>query len=240
MAPGGAAEEAQTWTHHVCSQLVGREWSLLCKTWLCPSLQSSLLVQEGWQETGTVTQSTSLSGPERKCVNKAITHAIQLPPCLQPQGAELWHICEAYDSTEHHREKWENNPEKGNLLLMLHGAWMGRWEGSQGVEKSKCQHYLELANCWRDCRDICRMIVPGWMLRTTFGSIVILAISREVGEMPPGWALTENPPGICEWVHSFKNIFLLSNAPHIHHPGYIIDIVFALMAKPSASCCALC
>lgn len=81
------------------------------------------------------------------------------------------------------------------------------------------------------------MVVPGWMFRATSGRTVILAVSREAGVMPLGWALTENPPDIYEWVHSFKNTFLPSNDPHIHHPGHIIDIVFALTAKPSAVLC---
>lgn len=72
------------------------------------------------------------------------------------------------------------------------------------------------------------------------GTIVILAVSREAEVMPSGRTLTENPPDICKRVHSFKNTFLPSNAPHIHHPGRITDIVFALMAKPSAYCCSLC
>lgn len=29
-------------------------------------------------------------------------------------------------------KNWENSPEKGDLLLVLHGDGMGRWEGSQG------------------------------------------------------------------------------------------------------------
>lgn len=103
MAPGGAAEEARTQTHHMCSQLTRREWSHLCKTWLCPSLQSSLLVQEGWQRTGTVTQSTSVLGPGMKYVNTA---AAPLP--VAP-GGEIWHICGVYDRTEHHRKKWGNS-----------------------------------------------------------------------------------------------------------------------------------
>lgn len=119
------------------------------------------------------------------------------------------------------------------------------WEDGKGVretsrEKFKCQHYLELANCWRDYGGICRMVVPGWMLKTMSGSTVILTVSREAGVMPPGWALTENSPDIYEWVRSFKNTFLPSNAPHIYHSGHITDIVFALIAKPSAYCCSLC
>ena len=57
-------------------------------------------------------------GLGRKCVNKSIiTHAIQLPPHLQPQGAELQHVCGAYDRTQCHSKKWENSPEKGDLQL---------------------------------------------------------------------------------------------------------------------------
>lgn len=67
---------------------------------------------------------------ERKCVNKGIIHAMQLPPCLQSQGAKHWPICGAHVRAEHHREKWEDSPEKGDLLLVLHRAGMGRWEGS--------------------------------------------------------------------------------------------------------------
>lgn len=51
------------------------------------------------------------------------------PPCLQPHGAEVWHTCGAYGRTEHHRKKWENSPEKRDLLLELHGAGMGRESG---------------------------------------------------------------------------------------------------------------
>lgn len=83
------------------------------------------------------------------------------------------------------------------------------------------------------------MVVPRWMLRTTSGSIVIPAVSREVRVMPPGWAVTENPPDFCERVHSFKNTFFPSDAPHIHQPRHIIDTAFALMAKPSAYCRSL-
>lgn len=61
---------------------------------------------------------------------------MQPPPCLQPQEPqELSSVdmCGAYARTEHHRRKnWENSPEKGDLLLVLHGDGMGRWEGSQG------------------------------------------------------------------------------------------------------------
>lgn len=103
---------------------------------------------------------------------------------------------------------WENSPEKGDLLLVLHGTGMGRWEGSQ-----------------EEVESICRMVVPGWMLS---GNTVILIVSRESMVMLPGWALMENPSGICEWVHSFINPFLPSNVTHIHHPGHIIMLCLPL------------
>lgn len=70
-------------------------------------------------------------------------------------------------------KKWENSPEKGDLLLALHGTGMGRWEGSQ-----------------KEVEGICRMVVPGWMLS---GSTVILPVFREA-RVIASWVSTHGKP----------------------------------------------
>lgn len=106
---------------------------------------------------------TQVWGPGRTCVNKGSTRAMQLPPCLQPQGAGLWHTRGAYDRAEHHRKKWKTTLRRE---ICCSCCIVRGWEGGKGVrerlgKKSKCQHYLELANCWRDYRGIFRMVVGG-------------------------------------------------------------------------------
>lgn len=241
MAPGGAAEEAQTGNNHVSSWLTRREWSCHCQTWLCPCLPSSLLLQEGWQRTRTVTQSTSVSRPGRNHDNKGITHAMKLPPACSPRGlnsvTRVGHMTEQSIAGKNGKTalRWE---------ICCSCCMELGWEGAKGVrerlgDKSKCQLYLELANCWGHYRGICRVVVTGWKPRTTSGSVVILSVSREAEVMPPGWGFIENSPDICKWIRSFKNTFLPSNVPHIHHPGHITDIVFALVAKLSVYCCPM-
>jgi len=50
------------------------------------------------------------------------------------------------------------------------------WEGGKGVkkrlgEKSKCHHYLELANCCRDYTGICKMVVPAGCSEQQLGAL---------------------------------------------------------------------
>lgn len=223
MAPGGAAEG----THHMPSWIARKERSCHCKTCKTPCLRSSLLVQEGWQRTGTVTQSTPVSGPGRKHDKKGIAHATQLPPACNPRGLNsvtcVGHMTEQSITGKNGKTalRWE--------ICCLCCMELG-WEGVKGVrerlgDKSKCQLYLELADCWGHCRGICRVVVTGRKPRTMSGSIVILPVYREAEMMPAGWGFIENPPDICKWIHSFKNTFLPSNVPHIHHPVHMTDSV---------------
>lgn len=133
MAPGGTVGETQTQSHCAfTARKEGMEPLLqnLALPFLAILCASAGGVAENWDFHPKHFRDIQSENVERKCVNKGIIHAMQLPPCLQSQGAKHWPICGAHVRAEHHREKWEDSPEKGDLLLVLHRAGMGRWEGS--------------------------------------------------------------------------------------------------------------
>lgn len=123
MAPGRTVEEAQTQSHCAFTAEEDRMEPLL-KNLALPFLAilcaGAGLVAENWGCHPKHFRDIQFKSMERKCVNKGIIHAMQLPPCLQPQGAKHSPICGAHVRTEHHRIKWENSPEKGDPLLVLH------------------------------------------------------------------------------------------------------------------------
>lgn len=135
MAPGKTVEEAQTQSHCVFTTEKDRMEPLLpnlALPFLAILCASAGVVAENWGCHPEHFRDIPFKNVERKCVNKGIIHAMQLPPCLQPQGAKHSPICGAHVRTEHHRKNGKTALKRE--ICCLSYIEMG-WEGGEEVRE---------------------------------------------------------------------------------------------------------
>lgn len=98
MAPGGTVGETQTQSH--CAFTARKEgMEPLLQNLTLPFLAilcaSAGGVAENWDCHPKHFRDIQSENVEGKCVNKGIIHTMQLPPCLQSQGAHMWGTCQS-------------------------------------------------------------------------------------------------------------------------------------------------
>lgn len=159
------------------------------------------------------------------------------PPACNPRGPNtgpyVGHMSEQSITGKMGKQPW-----KGRSAVCLASSWDEKVGRELGRNQGKsCQHYLRLKNRGWYYRGICRMVIPGWMLKTTHGSIVVLSSETLGGYLSPHRKTTLYLWGAPQHQNHF---FLPSNTSHIHPPGHITDFELAHMAKPCAYCRSLC